>query len=209
LLPAFGFDTINDTQVIAALNVKGTCSKLAINKVLQDVLNATGKSVEGKRFRVRDKVIYTKNMELAEVRDSKTSGTDRENPDDYYNTSSKVRVANGDIGRVIAVDDKATIVKFEAPQRVVRLSRDTECFLDLAYAVSCHKFQGSESPVVIVVLDPAASTVCCREWVYTAISRAKRFCIIVGPPGLAERFCKRVSIDRRKTFLAQLLKETT
>lgn len=207
LLPGYGFDPVNDTQVIAALNIKGTCSKLKINGVLQDVLNASGKKVDGKRFRVRDKVIYTKNMELAEVAPEGKNIAARELPDSYFNNGCKSRVANGDIGRVVAIDEKATIVRFEASQRVVRLTRDTECFLDLAYAVSCHKFQGSESPVVIVVLDPAASTVCCREWVYTAISRAKKFCIIVGQAGLAERFCQRVSIDRRKTFLVQLLKD--
>ena len=211
LLPGAGFDPVEDTQVIAALNVKGNCSKAKINEVLQSALNVTGKKVEGKRFRVRDKVIYTKNMELAGVEVPVTLGGaggsyDRESPESYFNSGMRYRIANGDIGQVIAIDENATIVQFEAPKRVVRLTRDTECFLDLAYVVSCHKFQGSESPVVIVALDPAAGSVCCREWIYTAISRAKKFCVLVGPRGLAERFCKRVSINNRKTFLAELLK---
>jgi exodeoxyribonuclease V alpha subunit len=206
LLPGYGFDPVNDTQVIAALNTKGVCSKAAINTMLQDALNASSKKVDGKRFRVRDKVIYTKNMELAEV--SLSSKADHEDPDSYFNTSFKPRVANGDIGRVVAVDEKCSIVRFDAPQRVVRINRDIEPFLDLAYAVSCHRYQGSESPVVIVVLDPAAGSVCSREYVYTAISRAKKLCILVGPEGLAQRFCKKVSINKRKTFLTSLLKSS-
>lgn len=210
LLPAYGLDPVNDTQVIAALNTKGVCNKTAINSLLQDALNPASKKIEGKRFRVRDKVIYTKNMELAEVSvPPGVKNSDREDPENYFNDGTcKCRVANGDIGRVLAVNEKSTIVRFDAPQRVVRLTRDTECFLDLAYAVSCHKFQGSESPVVIVVLDPAAGSVCSREWLYTAISRAKKFCILVGPEGLAQRFCKKVSINKRKTFLTSLLKST-
>ena len=216
LLPGSGFDVVNDCQVIAALNVKGSCSKNKINLILQDVLNPTGKKEEGKTFRVRDKVIFTKNMDMIEVGLKNQSsgggggGGDnanyRESPNNYFNNGIKSRVANGDIGRVLAIDSKSTIVRFDAPQRVVRLTRDIECFLDLAYVVSCHKFQGSESPVVIVVLDPAAGSVCCREWVYTAISRAKKLCVLVGPEGLAQRFCKKVSLNNRKTFLAEELK---
>lgn len=204
ILPGYGFDPVNDCQVIAALNVKGNCSKAKINGVLQGVLNPAGKKVKDRRFRVNDKVIYTKNMTLSET---VCEGDDTTDPTNYYNTTGKPRVANGDIGRVVAVDEKCVIVRFDAPDRVVRLTRDVEIFLDLAYAVSCHKYQGSESPVVIVVLDPAAVMLCSREYMYTAISRAKALCVLVGPAGLADRFCKRVSINTRKTFLVQELKE--
>lgn len=65
--------------------------------------------------------------------------------------------------------------------------------------------QGSEFPVVIVLLDSytGARMVCDRSWVYTAISRAQNKCFLVGKPDLAERFCRVQKMDRRRTFLTK------
>jgi exodeoxyribonuclease V alpha subunit len=79
---------------------------------------------------------------------------------------------------------------------------------DLAYAVSCHKYQGSEQKTVVVALDsyPAAKMVCDRSWVYTAISRAKRFCYLVGEERTANAFCRVSKMHQRKTFLAEKIR---
>ena len=75
----------------------------------------------------------------------------------------------------------------------------------LAYAVTCHKAQGAEWPFVIVALDDAygARMVTTREWLYTAISRAKRVCFLVGKRSSVDDMCHRVGLDRRKTFLTE------
>lgn len=81
------------------------------------------------------------------------------------------------------------------------------CDFDLAYAVTCHKMQGSESPVIICPIDSYAGArrIATREWHYTAISRARTLCLLVGQRGVIDAGCRRVSLQKRKTFLKELL----
>ena len=85
----------------------------------------------------------------------------------------------------------------------------TGCNFELGYAISCHKSQGSEWPVVIVVLDdyPGARMVCSREWLYTAISRGKTAVLLLGNKAVADGMVKRPALHKRKTFLAELMRE--
>jgi len=145
----------------------------------------------------------------------------------------KVYVANGELAEVLRVEEKLTIAKLSNPLRIVKIPRgvakggegddggkvgadgaggsgdgaasDTGCSWDLGYALSCHKSQGSEWPLVLVMLDeyPGARMVCSREWLYTAISRAKRLCLLVGKMGTATGMCRRQALGLRKTFLVE------
>ena len=80
---------------------------------------------------------------------------------------------------------------------------------DLGYALSVHKGQGSEWPLVVVMLDeyPGARMVCSREWLYTAISRAKRLCLMVGKMGTAVGMCRKEALGKRKTFLVEEIRK--
>lgn len=85
----------------------------------------------------------------------------------------------------------------------------TGCKWDLGYCLSVHKSQGSEWPTVIVMLDDSgpARRVGCREWLFTGISRPKRVGLLVGVRDTADEMCRRVSLTRRKTFLAERIRE--
>lgn len=125
----------------------------------------------------------------------------------------RVFVANGEQARVIEVQPKYTVAETMAPQRTIRIPRgdtngdDTGCNWELAYALSVHKSQGSEWPVVIVMLDsyPGAVFLCDKHWLYTAISRAKEFCILIGRGGTARAMCRKSHMWDRKTFLREEL----
>ena len=69
----------------------------------------------------------------------------------------------------------------------------------LAYACTTHKAQGSEWLVGIVIAEP--SMVCDRSWIYTAISRAKKLCFVVGKPGDVEQMIRKQHMAKRQTFL--------
>jgi exodeoxyribonuclease V alpha subunit len=142
--------------------------------------------------------------------------------DNYRKTTRTVYVANGDMGRVLAVDAKSAVVQFLMPDRIVRVQtakrkkKDGDESADggtdraefsLAYAITVHKSQGSEWPVTIMVIDENARAIGSREWWYTAISRAGRIGFMVGNLRAAQKQAVRVNLERRKTFLSHLIKE--
>jgi ATP-dependent exoDNAse (exonuclease V) alpha subunit len=141
-------------------------------------------------------------------------------------TDTTKYVANGEQGVAIEVNEKTFLVRL-ADGKIVRVLRGsgggeagegavesesstaTGCHWDLAYSISCHKSQGSEWPFVIVMLDDsgAARQVCSREWIYTAISRAKVGCFLVGQFATAMQMVRRVALEKRKTFLVERIAE--
>lgn len=218
-----GYDPVWDSTVIVAVNGKSPLSRKAVNQRLQDEFNRNPE-IAGSPFRLDDKVVCLKNGSYQLV----GGIDDRELNDD---TPSEVFVANGEVGRVVEVGDKTITVQLSSPNRTVRVPRgkvsepsDTEgqaagdessgsgCDWDLAYGVSAHKAQGTESPIVAVVLDEyrGARRICSREWLYVAISRARIHCRLFGRRRLADAFCQFRAIDKRKTLLREqvLLEET-
>lgn len=112
--------------------------------------------------------------------------------------------SNGEIGYCVGCEKNMAVVDF-GMGRVVRFRMDNSNF-QLAYAVTGHKMQGSEVPIAIVLLDPSytARMVCKREWFYTAISRAKQICYLVGNIQTARDYCRELG-NQRKTFLKEIL----
>jgi exodeoxyribonuclease V alpha subunit len=208
------YDPIWGVQVIVAVNKKSELSRRDLNKRLQGELNPAGQRAGSNPFRVGDKIVCLKNS-LVPICDDAPPEYNRDALD------SKVFVANGEQARVVSVSDKLTTVSLDSPKRLVKIPRgasngehedaaastDTGCQWDLAYAISCHKSQGSEWPCVIVALDeyPGARRICSREWIYTAISRAKSVCLLVGKRNVADGMCVTRSITKRKTFLKELI----
>lgn len=154
---------------------------------------------------------------------------DTTDPTNYVKTQGMCYVANGDMGRVLATDAKGAVVRFLQPDRVVRVDTSrkkpaggpaggsngdgdngdggNKLDFDLAYAVTVHKSQGSEWPIVVVVLDEGSGPIGSREWIYTAISRASKLCFLVGKLATAYKFASRINLEKRKTFLSALLTE--
>lgn len=183
-LPArFNVDPVRDIQVLAPMRDKGPLSCRSINERLRQALNPRRPEV-GARFAVGDKVIQLRN--------------------DYERG-----IYNGDIGQVAAsVRDRSQyVVKFDAPLREVEIPWK-DCDLELAYAVTIHKSQGSEWPVVVIPVHPMAGNhMWQRNLLYTAISRAKKVCLCVGDQGELPKIIKRTSQARRNTNLAAFLRE--
>lgn len=220
------YDPVWDVQVLTPLNEKSRVSRVPLNVVLQGALNPLAderEAVQVGDFRQGDKIICLRNnmsaaMELApESVRSNAAGWRAVKATDWK--TSQVFLANGDIGRVVALDveRKAVVATFDCPSRTVRIPvgrADTDqgdshggtaTDFALAYAVTIHKSQGSEWPVVVVIADEAAGPVACRELIYTAISRARDVCMILGKRAVVDRQISRVSLTRRKTFLKELL----
>lgn len=226
------FDRAWETQIITALNDKSDVSRAKINERFGKILNPDGREAKGNRFRTGDKIICQRNTELKVMEPIATRFGNPAMALDagYYQDAgdNPVYVANGEIGRVVAVSEKLTVARFggvDSPLVAIANKKrpaNTEAGqggdddsgdgtgskddFDLAWAITVHKSQGSEWPLVIVLVDDAGSQICDRSWWYTAVSRGRKGTVVIGPRGVFDRQVKRQAITQRRTFLPELLR---
>jgi exodeoxyribonuclease V alpha subunit len=154
------FDPIRDLQVLVPQK-KGAVGVHEVNRHLQNVLNPRKEFervlVNGREFRVGDRVMQMKN-------------------------NHKLEVYNGDIGFVESFDreDKVLVVQFPT-RRLEYQFKDTD-ELQLAYAISIHKSQGSEFKVVIMLLLTDHWIMLQRNLLYTAMTRSKKLLLVISQP---------------------------
>ena len=151
---SLGIDPRRHIQVLVPMH-KGTVGTINLNQVLQQALNPGPGNRNGLPFRPGDKVMQLVN--------------------DYGRD-----VFNGDIGQVLEIDDQNQEIRVLYGQREVSYGFAEIDSLSLAYAISVHKSQGSEYPVVILPLLTQHYVLLQRNLLYTAITRASRMVIIVG-----------------------------
>ena len=176
-----GCDILRDVQVIAPLRKRTALSCEALNAAFQEKLRP-GPEPAGTVLRIGDKVIQTKN-------------------------NYDLGVINGDIGFVADVDKKnrKIWVRFDHPDRLVEFPLwDND--LQLAYAVTVHKFQGSEASIIVMPMHKCLGTfIMQRNLLYTAVSRAKDICILVGQSAEIPKVIKRNQQQRRYTRLREMI----
>jgi exodeoxyribonuclease V alpha subunit len=175
----FRVDPLRDVQVLVPRRSGTELSCQALNVALQDRLNP-GRREDRSRFALGDKVIQTRN-------------------------NYELEVFNGDLGVVQGIQGRSMLVRFDNPSRVVDLDLHRND-LELGYAVTVHKFQGSEARVVVIPVHSSAGAMLLqRSWLYTAISRAREVCVLVGQRREVRRAIQRDAPQRRFTLLEQLL----
>ncbi len=173
-----GFGTSReDIQVLTPMH-KGVVGVGNLNRELQGLLNPTGEEVYrgGSILRQNDKVMQVRN------------NYDKE-------------VYNGDIGKVsrINLEDQEVVVSFEDKQITYEFGELDD--LTLAYAISVHKSQGSEYPVVVMPILTQHFIMLQRNLLYTAITRAKRLLILVGTKQALAIAVKNNKVQERYTDL--------
>lgn len=184
-LPRRGWDPLTDVQVLSPMH-RQECGVTNLNKVLQAALNPKSPSKAEfvnsvQIFRLGDKVMQTKN-----------------------NYAKKV--FNGDIGFITAVEPSHITVKFTEELRV-DYEKSELGELILAYAMSVHKSQGSEYPVIIMPLTPGHHIMLQRNLLYTAVTRAKRQVILLGSRAALTTAVENDRTRRRYTLLAERLSQ--
>ena len=182
----YHLNPMTDIQVLAPM-YKGPLGVTILNEELQAQLNPTSYAqVEwaGRTIRVGDKVM--------QVRNNYDKG-----------------VFNGDVGwvRSIHTEDTCLNVEFleEAGPLLVKYEFHELDELMLAYAVTVHKSQGSEYPAIVLALTTSHSMLLQRNLLYTAITRAKRLCVLVGQPRALEIAVRNNRVAQRNTGLAERL----
>lgn len=159
----FGLSALQDIQVLCPTN-KGPLGTRALNERLQAVLNpnpAARLERQGVVFAEGDRVMQAAN------------DYDRE-------------VSNGDLGIVTHVDAEARALTVEVDGRPLVYAYDELDALLPAYAITVHKAQGSEYPAIVLPLVMAHGRMLRRNLVYTAVTRARRLCVLVVEPRALE-----------------------
>jgi exodeoxyribonuclease V alpha subunit len=115
-------------------------------------------------------------------------------------------VFNGDLGRIVAFDAEgaALTVEFDG-RRVTYHNREYDC-LSLAYATSVHKSQGSEYPAVVMPLQIGHYPMLSRNLLYTAVTRAKRLCVLIADPRALKLALGELRKEERATGLQERLR---
>lgn len=198
LASAFGFiDTSADIQVLTPTK-RGVLGAPNLNSILQDVINPAEEGeielkVGARSFRVGDKVMQLRNNYGAEWRT------------EFYNTEGE-GIFNGDMGVVedINLGDKSMTVRMD--DRLVTYSGEMFEEIDLAYAITVHKSQGSEFPAVVIPAYSFPPMLMTRNLLYTAVTRGKRLVIIVGDARRVAQMIANNRGDERYTGLAYRLR---
>lgn len=182
-LPMLGIKP-EDAMVLAPMN-RGTAGNTRINQELQEILNpAKPGSVEIQRFgqlyRVNDRVMQIRN-------------------------NYEKFVFNGDIGTITQIDEEEQKVTITFGERELDYEFTELNEVTLAYAISIHKSQGSEFGAVIIPIFTQHFVLLQRNLIYTAITRAKRLCILVGQGRAIAMGIKNNKSFKRNTFLKEFL----
>ena len=179
-LPARGLDPFRDIQVLSPMH-KGVLGVANLNRTLQSALNKAGEQTGSGIFRVLDKVMQTKN-------------------------NYEKDIYNGDVGRITDIKSGTITVDFYG-RNVVYAPSDTE-ELQLAYAASVHKSQGSEYTAVVMPVVTEHFMLLQRNLLYTAVTRAKRLMVLIGQPKALAISVKNAKTALRHTALKKRLMES-
>ena len=203
MLPRYVEGSQDDIQVLTPMR-KGALGCIRLNEVLQSVLNPPSPdrpetTAHDQIFRVGDKVMQTRNNYQIEW----------EVPGNFGMAIEKgTGVFNGDFGIVTEVDkDLAELVVRFDENRIVHYPFTQLDDLELAYAITVHKSQGSEYPAVILPLLTGPSGLFNRNLLYTAITRARRCVVILGDPEAVVRMEQNVSTYTRFSGLKDRIRE--
>ena len=192
-----------DIQVLTPMR-KGSLGCETLNGILQRYLNPPDKSKREHQagdtvYREGDKVMQTKNNYQLEWEVVSKYGIP---------VDRGTGVFNGDMGRILEIQEvSSTVVVEYDEQRRVTYPFSLLDELELSYAITVHKAQGSEYPAVILPLLGGPRMLFNRNLLYTAITRAKSCVTILGSSGTVQSMIENVSENRRYTALSQRVKE--
>jgi len=182
----FKFDPMRDIQVLTPMN-RGNCGTKTLNDALQEILNP--ETMRGphlvfgeKKFRYGDRVMQIRN-------------------------NYDKKVFNGDMGRIIHIDPKNKMFKVKFEDKIAEYEFVEADQIVLSYAVTVHKSQGSEFPVVIMPILTQHYIMLQRNLLYTGMTRAKKLMVLIGSRKALSMAVNNARMEPRFSQLRARLKE--
>ena len=193
------WDKKKDIQILTPVK-KGILGVINLNQKLQEILNPPSKNKKEKKqknliLREGDKVMQTKNNYILRWDSERTS-------------ESGEGVFNGDMGFIRSIDEeqKTVTVVFDDERKVIYTPENIE-ELELAYAITIHKSQGSEFKVVLMPVFMGAPLLMNRNLLYTGITRAKELVTVVGYPNALKYMIENTKDMNRYSTLGNRIKD--
>jgi exodeoxyribonuclease V alpha subunit len=178
----YGVDPIRGVQVLAPM-YRGAVGIDALNERLQERLNPDGEPALGERFRIGDRLIQTRN-------------------------AHDLGLMNGSIVFLRDDDPDREVLAVDVDEGgALEIPYDDAADLRLAYAISVHKAQGCEVPVVVTVCHRSHARMLTRPLVYTAITRARQACVVIGEQAALALAVGRDDSGERHSGLAERLRQ--
>lgn len=193
----------NDIQVLVPMRSRGEASCRALNLAIQEIVNGTpsvdeitvpytdGNYKYSYTYRPNDRIIIMKN-------NYKTINIE----------GNKEPIYNGNVGYIKQIGPDFMIVNLTEQGDIV-LGADDYNNLSLGYAITVHKKQGDSSPYVIGAIDSSSYALMSKELLYTMITRARKYCVLVGQKKILQQAVRISRVKTKQTWLCELLQEAT
>ena len=192
-----------DIQAIVPMRLRGPLSCRALNNSIQEMVNpkrptAAEQTIKFHEqgmeylttFRVGDRVIFNHNDYRA-----------------LNEAGKETAVFNGNIGYITALSSEQMAVRMRDEDETIILARESWFNVSLAYAITCHKAQGTGIPYVVFGLNSGCYVMLSKELVYTAITRAKKYCVVCTQPDIINKAVHTSRVKLKQTWLKDDLKE--
>ena len=193
----------NDIQVLVPMRSRGEASCRALNLAIQEIVNGTpsvdeitvpytdGNYKYSYTYRPNDRIIIMKN-------NYKTINIE----------GNKEPIYNGNVGYIKQIGPDFMIVNLTEQGDIV-LGVEDYNNLSLGYAITVHKKQGDSSPYVIGAIDSSSYALMSKELLYTMITRARKYCVLIGQKKILQQAVKISRVKTKQTWLCELLQEAT
>lgn len=192
---AYNWDAFTDIQVICP-SKKGETGTQNLNRLLQNALNPAdeGKNeitIAGRTFRTGDKIMQIKNNYNIEWESPSEKG---------------LGIFNGDIGTLTSINVKTGIVSINFEGRSAIMPAESLSEIELAYAITVHKSQGSEFKAVVIPAIGIVPNLAYRNLLYTAVTRARDLLVTVGTAQMIDAMTQNDKKAKRYSALGHFLK---
>lgn len=189
------YDFFKNIQIITPTK-KGDLGTKELNHLLQEAINPYSEDKKEKKF---GDSIFREGDRIMQIKNNYDIYWEKRNP--IYETGSGV--FNGEFGTIKQINEQEKNIKIQFDdEKVVWYQFNELEQIDLAYAITVHKAQGSEFDVVIMVVGQSAPMLLTRNLLYTGMTRAKKMLIIIGNKNTIDFMIRNADNKRRNTGLA-------
>lgn len=194
---AYGYDPFDDIQVLCLSRI-GTVGTENVNRELQAALNPP--SIKKREMQMFDRIVFRDGDKIMQTKNDYDVEWKR-------GTEKSHGIFNGDIGKILNSDRVNRRCEIDFEGRKAMYDGDMLKKVELAYAVTVHKSQGSEYPAVVLLLPNQLYRLSYRNLLYTAITRAKKTLIVIGTDAKIEQMVRNDRRAERFSCLAPMLED--